>query len=260
MGARETKCNFFLCSTLENEMDVLALIFSHSKLKELNVLEELQKFTEMFGKISKILDNELISSDAKEKLNNYVDSILYSNKPNFNAQKDYFNAISKSYIYLKKVICLFNLIIIFNANTDDISIKYNRLLRHIRKFYGEGENILDKYLTDIIELNTKLCIIAFQNYFNPNEIDKLISIFQNERISRFKANLLSNKPIYNHSHSHDNISLVKLNSEVDAKINEHERFKNEFENNKLQSFIELTYESLSGDNIRQSLYENYCNN
>ena len=181
------------CFVVDNELEIISHILNDTKLTQVSLKEELQRFLSNFTDYSNLNYNENIVSlfdDSKIKLNQYIESILHQNSIYVEAQKKYFEAIITKYKYLKKIICIFCIIIIFqtNANYKD---KVDMLFEKIKIFYGVQESSLKVFVNDLIELNTEVCKLSFMGYFDSNELVKIDNLFEPYRIEKLFNRILA---------------------------------------------------------------------
>jgi len=199
MGQLGNKCSIdFGCVFIENELEIISHILNGTKLSQLYLGDELKRFLDLFS--DKINDEEVLSYDTKNNIYEYVDSILIINSTYIEAQRKYFSVIVEKYKYLKKVVCMICLIIIFQTIAD-AKEKINMLYDTINKFYGNEEKGVKEFIQDVIELNTVVCKTAFSSYFDPNELKKIDHLFEYYRIERLFCKIMLNHYDKNSSHS-----------------------------------------------------------
>ncbi len=183
------KCNFG-CVVLENELELISHILTKTKLAQISLKEELERFFNLFNdKDIDNIDKDVLVSD--NDLNEYIDAILINNNTYFEAQKKYFMTVLEKYKYIKKILCIFSIIIVFSTMAN-IMERVTILFDKINKFYGIEEKDVKEFIKDVIELNTEVCKLAFKSYFNPDEFQKIEVIFEYYRIDRLFNKLLVN--------------------------------------------------------------------
>lgn len=222
------------CNRGENCEEIISNIFSTLLLKNLNVRD---------------CCFEINTCVVKHKLdpvlyNNYICRLISMTEYK-HAQADFFQNLlnpnaEDSYMYPASI-RLVRLVLIFHS-TGDLIDKVQLIENLINKYYDKTDNNIKRFLSDVVYINTELCITSFDKYIEADDKARLKEAFSKERRDRFIERLYT--------------------TYEEMKIKYEEAISNNISNNDKSltaKFLSTSYYNLQGDAIRCSLYDMYLN-
>ena len=111
--------------------------------------------------------------------------------------------------------------------------KLQILEKHIIAFYGNSEIYVKEFLNNLVELHTDCCLVSFKKYMDSSWEHTMSGIWKAHR----KKNVI--------------LKFMDVYHEVYACSDDHSNLTT------LNRFLSRVYNHLSGENIRNLLYENY---
>ena len=263
------------CQKVECEEEILQRILSTMILPEIDC---------------KIAYTEFLKCIDKEKNLNYFKfqnfiKVIIGNNIYKLAQKEFFDNLFRNG---DKSIRVIGSIIIFLAKGTKTS-KIELLKIHFTNYYqGINDNSIKEFVQDIIDANTDNCIVSFKNNLSIDLVRNMCDIYQKKRKRKLENFILNNydgikTKYYNHKNNNeiileeegydeDNLlnntladleenkknlkhgKVITIEKEEDIFKSEEETMKNE---KVLKEFFELTFSQLSGEFIRNWLYDEY---
>lgn len=263
------------CQKVECEEEILQRILSTMILPEIDCKIAYAEFLKCIDK-----DKNL----NYFKFQNFIKVVIGNNIYKI-AQKEFFDNLFRNGDKSIKVI---GSIIIFFAKGSKTS-KIELLKIHFTNYYqGLNDNSIKEFVQDIIDANTDNCIVSFKNNLSIDLVRNMCDIYQKKRKRKLENFILNNydniKTKYYYLKSNNEIILEEEGYDEDNLLNnsladmeenkknlkhgkvvtiekEEDIFKSEEEYMKnekvLKEFFELTFSQLSGEFIRNWLYDEY---
>jgi hypothetical protein len=223
------------CAKMQDEEETINNIFSQMTLAEIDSSVAYEEFVKCIkdGKLDFFLFPSYISSitgynNYQELQNNFLENLRKDN-----------NAIRK-----------IGSLVIYHSKGSPLD-KVKILRKHFKTFYqGELEDMTKIYISDIIELNTDHCYETFSKKIGDENMKTLSKIWTAKRKSKLinfiHQNYESTKFKYLKRGSKDDIldvDLPPLNEITNLTV--------------IDEFIDLTYMQLTGEYIREWLYQDF---
>lgn len=196
------------CKPDNSSDDFLYSIFDTMKLKKLDVNIAYKEFTSCIITTTETHQKELKysnksdipkftsyhSKNPNQKLNeklfpNFLLKIV-SDRENQPAQLSFFSAVFYISGNDSDAIKRLGAFIILNSNGSYID-KLSLLQEHIFKYYGRKERRIKEFVNDIVIMNTEICLIAFEKYFDKEMYDTLQLIWRKHRLEKYVDSLFS---------------------------------------------------------------------
>ena len=263
------------CQKVECEEEILQRILSTMILPEIDCKIAYTEFLKCIDK-----DKNL----NYFKFQNFIKVIIGNNIYKL-AQKEFFDNLFRNG---DKSIRVIGSIIIFLAKGTKTS-KIELLKMHFTNYYqGLNDNSIKEFVQDIIDANTDNCIVSFKNNLSIDLVRNMCDIYQKKRKRKLENFILNNydgiKTKYYNLKNNNEIILEEEGYDEDNLLNntladleenkknlkhgkvitiekEEDIFKSEEETMKnekvLKEFFELTFSQLSGEFIRNWLYDEY---
>lgn len=263
------------CQKVECEEEILQRILSTMILPEIDCKIAYTEFLKCIDK-----DKNL----NYFKFQNFIKVIIGNNIYKL-AQKEFFDNLFRNG---DKSIRVIGSIIIFFAKGTKTS-KIELLKIHFTNYYqGLNDNSIKEFVQDIIDANTDNCIVSFKNNLSIDLVRNMCDIYQKKRKRKLENFILNNydgiKTKYYNLKNNNEIILEEEGYDKDNLLNntladleenkknlkhgkvitiekEEDIFKSEEETMKnekvLKEFFELTFSQLSGEFIRNWLYDEY---
>lgn len=263
------------CQKVECEEEILQRILSTMILPEIDCKIAYTEFLKCIDK-----DKNL----NYFKFQNFIKVIIGNNIYKL-AQKEFFDNLFRNG---DKSIRVIGSIIIFLAKGTKTS-KIELLKIHFTNYYqGLNDNSIKEFVQDIIDANTDNCIVSFKNNLSIDLVRNMCDIYQKKRKRKLENFILNNydgiKTKYYNLKNNNEIILEEEGYDEDNLLNntladleenkknlkhgkvitiekEEDIFKSEEETMKnekvLKEFFELTFSQLSGEFIRNWLYDEY---
>ena len=263
------------CQKVECEEEILQRILSTMILPEIDCKIAYTEFLKCIDK-----DKNL----NYFKFQNFIKVIIGNNIYKL-AQKEFFDNLFRNG---DKSIRVIGSIIIFFAKGTKTS-KIELLKIHFTNYYqGLNDNSIKEFVQDIIDANTDNCIVSFKNNLSIDLVRNMCDIYQKKRKRKLENFILNNydgikTKYYNHKNNNeiileeegydeDNLlnntladleenkknlkhgKVITIEKEEGIFQSEEETMKNE---KVLKEFFELTFSQLSGEFIRNWLYDEY---
>lgn len=215
MGAINCDCQK---NTEEKEdAEAFVKIFNTMTIRRMDIKEVYSEFTKCINaekcQLEMIEYNNLIDRFASKQIyrdahKEYFENLVEINGNNINS--------------IKRI----GIILIYLANgIKDDKIFY--LEKHIKNFYNKNEKISDKIIkeiiSDIIELNTDICLLSFNKYIDDEHHKRMNLVWKKHRKQKL---------------------ILKIFNIFEERI-------------VLSSFLSNAYQQLSGEGIRNALNEDY---
>jgi hypothetical protein len=211
------------CKRPESEEEFISKIFNSMLIQNLDVNETYKEFLSCIidGKIDKNLYLNFVCKivnplQFREPQADFFDNLLEINDVKING--------------IKRI----GAIIIFLSN-GSYSEKITLLEKHISKYYGKMDKHVKDFISDMIEMNTDMCLLAFRTYLDLESHKSLALIWKKHRKQKL---------------------IMKIYTIYEELKSSYERDK-EGDSSLLKKFLNTSYSNLLGENIRTFLYEEY---
>jgi hypothetical protein len=214
------------CKKSDAEEDQVSPIFNQTLLPQLDI----KRVYPDFLRCIKIEDYKEVI--ILKEFDNFLNKIVNPKSNHKDAQLDYFNILIKLNPLGRDSIKQIGTILILTAegSFDD---KLEILEKHIITYYGNSEINVKEFLNNLVELHTDCCLVAFKKYMESSWENTMIGIWKTHR----KKNVI--------------LKFMDVYHEVYACSNEKSYLTT------LNRFLSRVYNHLSGENVRNLLFENY---
>lgn len=262
------------CQRLESEEETISRIFSAMNLSH---IEAKSAYSEFLNCI-----NQDIGSIDYFMFQNYTNLIIGENKYKL-VHKEYFENLRKLDSSLKKI----GSAIIFISKGSKLS-KINLLHDHYKRYYVHlKDSSIKQFINDIVELNTDDCVDAFKDYLGYESVRNIKKVYSTKHKRQLKNFIFLNYESVKLKYFHfkNNLSMIqpeldRLNTSIEIDNKElktsngfsstmEKNFKNKCDivpykleedwsdEKLLKELLELSYDQLSGEYIRNWLYDEF---
>ena len=210
-----------LCIKGETEEELISRIIQSMRINEINVYTAYEDF------INCIVDHKLDENSYKLFILKMIGNDRYQN-----AQKDFFNNI---YIYYKKDdknIKVIGSLICFLAK-GSITEKVEVLFNHLKLFYNDLVSGVNDLIVEMVQVNTKLFEVTLKTYIGQEGVRNLKELWNDERIENLTNSYYSDLQSYINRKVADNYDEL------------------------LKKYLEIKFNDLQGETIRNTIYEHY---
>ena len=208
------------CIKGETEEEIITRIIQSMRINEININTVYEDF------LYCISNNELVENSFKLFILKIIGNDRYQN-----AQKDFFTNIYLHYKKDNKNIKVIGSFICYLAK-GSVSEKVDILFKHLKRYYTDMELAVNELINEMIYVNTNIFEITLRNYIGPDGESNLKEIWKDTRISNL-CNYFTND--FN-------------NYKKEKKLKNEDIFKR---------YIEIKFEELQGENIRNVMYEQF---
>lgn len=233
------------CKRAELEEELITKIFKSMHLSEQNVKDVYRNFLAcIISDSNSDLDINSTSSSSGNKSKSAFGKIDKSLYENFvckivspiqyrEAQTDYFETLIQindvSINGTKRI----GLILIFLSEGEFME-KIDLLEKHIEKYYGKLDRHFKDFVSDVIDLNTDMCLLSFKNYIGEELHKFLTQVWKKPRKQKLIKKLVHIYDEMKESVPNDNDWNVHINK-----------------------YLISSYNNLTGESIRNYLHEQY---
>lgn len=238
--------NSSICQKVETEEETINKIIESMKLTQIETDEAYSEFIETLDKTNLKINyfpfkkyiNIIIGDD-----NYSVPTLKYLE----NLRNNDFNQKNAKKIGTFVILC----------SNSEIKTKLKFLMKHFTTFYIINDQGIKEFVTDIIELHTDYVLSSFKDNLRRDEIKLLSNIWTNSRKNKLLAYILENYESVQIKYKRiPSIETINLDESVKSSIIDDE---NSFEDKLLKEFLELSYCQITGEYIRNWLYEDSLN-
>jgi hypothetical protein len=225
-----------LCRRTDSEEEYISKIFNSMNLRNLEINEIYFEF------LNCMIEDKI--EIEKDLYNNFLCKIV-NPRDYREAQVDYFENLleinGNKINGIKRIGAL--IIMLSNGSYSD---KISYLEKHIYKYYGKSDRNVKEFISDLVEMNTDICLVSFKKYIDPELYKSVAIIWKKQRKQK-----LINK-------------IFTIYEEL--KLNEQKEFNGKYSSTNVKEmksllniFLNTSYNNLTGESIRAFLYEEYIN-
>jgi hypothetical protein len=209
------------CIKGETEEEIISRIIQSMRINEISINTVYEDFSNC------ISNNELVEESLRLFILKMIGNDRYQN-----AQKDFFTHIYLHYKKDNRNVRVIGSFICF-LGKGSVSEKVDVLYKHLKKYYTDLEQAVNEIIYDIIYVNTKIFELTLRGYIGPEGESNLNELWKEGRILNL-SNYFRND----------------FQSYKQEKVNENK-------DDVVKKYLEIKFEELQGENIRNVMYEQF---
>lgn len=209
------------CIKGETEEEIISRIIQSMRINEININTVYEDFSNC------VSGNEIVDNSFKLFILKMTGNDRYQN-----AQKDFFTNIFLHYKKDHRNVKVIGSFICF-LGKGSVSEKVDALFKHLKKYYSDLDLAINELVYDMIYVNTRLIELTLRGYIGPDGESNLRDLWKDSRINNLTNYFRNDFSAYKQEKKRDqNDDLIK-------------------------KYIEIKFEELQGENIRNVMYEQY---